>query len=923
MVGRRRARGVCLCLAAALVTAATAGGDVVRSWQFNTPGDTEGWQARSTWTLPGGVHVATDVDGAETVLTAADIDGNGDAGIVVADAALPIELPDDCIEWDSLSIRLRHLNGNPPDGQPMPYAGGTGLWITGAGGVLGGLPAASEGRWHVEPQNDHWAVYTIDLTGASDDITSFRFDPSSDTEGNFEIDWMELTAVSGTTPPPPPERSVYYIDAVNGSDYTGDGSEAHPYQTIGHIWNNLTAADEVILADGEYGVIEIHCTDWQAEPRPVFTDWVTVRAADGATPTLEHVWTGKAVGSAFDLYLRFEGIHITDGVHIQASRYVAFEDCRITRVGPYTGSEENIEKQAVCFNGVTYGTIAGCEITETGVGIYASGRYIDILDNHIHHGSHDGIRPWDLNDSLIEGNRIHDFDDGVSDDEASWSKHCDLIHFSIRGPGYEGWGCENVTVRGNTLYHCESQALIVNGYLRTDTRHSNIIVENNIFGPSKANMANIVEKLDGFIFRNNTVCYVGEDYTYNRWPQDDYTLRIGGSLTGVQVYNNILVDVGLSEDAGVEVFDYNLIMEPVTWLLGVDDSRGYGRFTIFGGDGDLVDPAAFDGILAATSPMINAGTALAATAPQTDYYGTPRDARPDLGAYEMPGLSPAAETGPPVFNDEVTIFVDDFEDGHYADVDPWLRAPTTQGMSWYRPAGFDAYKYYVAWGTLNRNALHMPRGDEVNGRAAWLLGEQGGDWVDYTFAFTANNAYLGFGGGVVVLVRDMDNCYYLDIARGRLVRRLDGAETVLTTVDAIQMPATGSRRYAVSVDVEPAGVTIAVDADDDGTTDLTFTDADPTALATLNAGGVGFHCNNSDKWHVLRFDDLRVEVAETRSGASGDCDGDGDVDLDDFAIVKLNFGRSGVTAGAAEGDLDGDGDVDLDDFAILKTTFGT
>ncbi len=56
---------------------------------------------------------------------------------------------------------------------------------------------------------------------------------------------------------------------------------------------------------------------------------------------------------------------------------------------------------------------------------------------------------------------------------------------------------------------------------------------------------------------------------------------------------------------------------------------------------------------------------------------------------------------------------------------------------------------------------------------------------------------------------------------------------------------------------------------------------------------------------------------------AGDADGDGDVDLDDFSILKVHFGRTGVTAGSAEGDFDGDGDVDLDDFSILKLHFGT
>jgi MYXO-CTERM domain-containing protein len=52
----------------------------------------------------------------------------------------------------------------------------------------------------------------------------------------------------------------------------------------------------------------------------------------------------------------------------------------------------------------------------------------------------------------------------------------------------------------------------------------------------------------------------------------------------------------------------------------------------------------------------------------------------------------------------------------------------------------------------------------------------------------------------------------------------------------------------------------------------------------------------------------------------GDADGDGDVDLDDFVLLKQNFGRTGATVG--EGDFDGDSDVDLDDFVILKQNFG-
>ena len=64
-----------------------------------------------------------------------------------------------------------------------------------------------------------------------------------------------------------------------------------------------------------------------------------------------------------------------------------------------------------------------------------------------------------------------------------------------------------------------------------------------------------------------------------------------------------------------------------------------------------------------------------------------------------------------------------------------------------------------------------------------------------------------------------------------------------------------------------------------------------------------------------------VDVEDVPDLLEGDVDGDGDVDLTDFNLLKDNFGISeGATRG--EGDLDGDGDVDLTDFNILKDNFG-
>ncbi|MFW6146152.1 MAG: dockerin type I domain-containing protein [Planctomycetota bacterium] len=66
-----------------------------------------------------------------------------------------------------------------------------------------------------------------------------------------------------------------------------------------------------------------------------------------------------------------------------------------------------------------------------------------------------------------------------------------------------------------------------------------------------------------------------------------------------------------------------------------------------------------------------------------------------------------------------------------------------------------------------------------------------------------------------------------------------------------------------------------------------------------------------------------AQIAEDiRPRLPGDADEDGDVDLDDFVILKHNFG---ITSGATwqQGDFDGNGAVSLNDFSILKNNFGS
>ncbi|MBN2001755.1 MAG: right-handed parallel beta-helix repeat-containing protein [Anaerolineae bacterium] len=662
-----------------------------------------------------------------------------------------------------------------------------------------------------------------------------------------------------------PEANEYHVDADNGSDMAGCGTAGSPCRTLAYVRSWLVGGDTVILHDGNYGAIQegLGATD-------VFTDWVTYRAAPGTAPQINSVSIGANVGSYFglnyagtyDAYLRLEGLYILDGVATFGARHVEINGCTIHRVGPWTGSEANIEKIAVYIRAGTAVTVTDTDITQTAIGIAAAGHQVSLIGNHIHDITHDGIRSIGLVDSLIADNHIHNLDDG--EDDASgydWNRHCDAIHIFIAGaeqaenliPNH------NVTIRGNLIYDTESQGVQFNNYYRhPSVVNTHIIFENNIFGPTRSNPFNQPDFVDTLIFRNNTYLYFPEGHVFTSAFRTitctNHTFRIGQG-TDIQVYNNILVNVDGEEYA--EVFDWNLIRNP-------SSNAAYGRFTVVGQDPLFVDAFAFDGHLLAGSPAVNAGTRRFAPTPIYDYdrEGTPRDTRPDLGAYELPGQTPIAEGPRQSFPGPKIVFVDDFEDANF-EIDPWLETETQQGLSWYQPST-DLHKYIHTYSSdvLERNSLSGP----LSAGSSWLFSEQGADWKEYTLSFDAHNAYQVTGAGPLLLAQDAQNAYWLNIARdsGRLVRlMLDGAQpttTTLATEPAIAMPHEGEQSYRVGILCGADGITFTVDVGGDGSAELVYVERDPDALARFTSGGIGFHRDSADDYHRIMYDNIRVEL---------------------------------------------------------------
>ncbi|NLF29839.1 MAG: hypothetical protein GX591_02990 [Planctomycetes bacterium] len=153
-----------------------------------------------------------------------------------------------------------------------------------------------------------------------------------------------------------------------------------------------------------------------------------------------------------------------------------------------------------------------------------------------------------------------------------------------------------------------------------------------------------------------------------------------------------------------------------------------------------------------------------------------------------------------------------------------------------------------------------------------------------------------------------------------------------------QPPNTGPAVDA-GADRSAAGTTILLDgtAADDGTPDppaalaarwtlrsgpASALFADPTAVDTIVAvpdGGTYVFRLTVDDGQMATADDVTIVFPDPPAGA--DFDFDGDVDLDDFVILKQHFGADG--AARATGDANNDDRVDLDDFVVLKQHFGT
>lgn len=656
--------------------------------------------------------------------------------------------------------------------------------------------------------------------------------------------------------------NTVYVDPTKGAD-SNPGTAAAPFQTIQKALEGIPGGSIILLKPGKYPVLEYKAKVGQAV---VAGDMVTLKPApDVADPLKEisiariqigsraGVFAGPDRKGTFDVNLRVEKVHIPDGVYLYGGRHLQIAGCLIERAGPWTGSEENIEKTAVELGGCSDVLIEDCEITNTGAGMTLTGSDIRALRNRIHDIRHDGIRCVSLKDSLVEGNTIFNLDDGVEDGDAVWNRHCDGIHIFIPGPAAPGSQNSRVTIRGNRIYNCESQGIQFNNYLRNkELRNEDITIENNVFGPTRANVVNIADPVDGLVFRHNTFVSFPEPRKFKGEGREiecnNSTFRVSPPCKRVQAYNNILTN---AFEVSPGWFASNNVIV-TTKLVGLPT-----RFDVVTPDVKLADPAAFDGRLAADSPAVNAGTRLA-PAPlfENDIQGTKRDARPDAGAFELPGQNPAAEKPASTAKGPVRIYLEDFKDANL-DEDPWLAGDGQKGLAWSVPEGQSAWKLRAV--PDKEGGFHPTLSPQSVKDVSWMVASNCGEWDDGRVTLTLTNAYNQVGAGVLLRANKDTEGYLVDLVKGRIVLRkkeADGkiGEKVLAEGPAL-LDRTNTATFVVAVAHDGGGVKITV-ATEGGKTALEA--VDPSSA--FAKGGLALYNQSANGSHRTDFDAVKIEL---------------------------------------------------------------
>ena len=262
--------------------------------------------------------------------------------------------------------------------------------------------------------------------------------------------------------------------------------------------NGAHAGDTLLLAPGDYGTLNL---DGNRTPSLKFASDVTIASADPGRPAMFTDVTVWGVNN-----LNFENIDFTavngrtsgEMILITQSRGITINNSDL--VGSQYGGATNGVRVTVSSDV----QISNSEISD----FYFAGGFTNtdnlrILNNDIHGIDFDGLRLGQVTNTLIQGNRLHDFD-GTAD-----GGHRDMVQFWTQATTAPS---ANVTIRDNDLLVGDGRSIqalfiyneAVLGGAGENMFYRNFLIENNHIEGNHPHGITMGEAI-GVVIRNNTV----------------------------------------------------------------------------------------------------------------------------------------------------------------------------------------------------------------------------------------------------------------------------------------------------------------------------------------------------------------------------------------------------------------------------------
>ena len=478
--------------------------------------------------------------------------------------------------------------------------------------------------------------------------------------------------------------TIHYIDPVNGSSWAdgGRGTSANPWRTLQEVVDEglveyyaytvaypdsnsplvvfnagapVKGGDTLLLRDGYHGHLTVN--------RFNFMDWLTIKAASGATPVFSQI---KFQGTFSKIYLKgltllreaygtdpeesgfwydndeatgelllLESVPFNGDAHDVKVNGLSIMAADNTNSSPgnanavSTWSESDWENyigktlSGVSVEGVTNTEIVNSNIENVSIAasFSKSSNYSYFVNNTLLNFTVDGARMIS-NYLYVAGNTITDPCGIYVWDE----NHYDGIQSYSVGAGGVGTGIiQDVIIRGNTIISDTGKAYfstMMQGIGCFDGYYKNWIVENNLIVVSHYHGITFYGMINSVIV-NNTVLDFDDTDSLSPWIMI-HDHKNGGLSEDSMVANNIVSRLISVEGTAVS--------QRYNYVIGSD---GFSDMPLYFVDPDNLDFHLLSNSYTDTNIVDKGGYFSNFISSEYDKDGDPRDNHPDLGAFEL------------------------------------------------------------------------------------------------------------------------------------------------------------------------------------------------------------------------------------------------------------------------------------------------